>query len=80
MVGLGNLAFQAQLLDMALSVVQTGRIFHTNINISIYIYLADFSYISRTVAFSILESVSQKTILIPILQDLEGTLDLYLKY
>jgi len=39
MVGLGNLTFQAQLLDLALLVIQTGTVFHTNLNISIYTLL-----------------------------------------
>uniref|UniRef100_A0A8C3PJS6 Non-SMC condensin II complex subunit G2 n=1 Tax=Calidris pygmaea TaxID=425635 RepID=A0A8C3PJS6_9CHAR len=36
MVGLGDLTFQARLLDMALSVIKTGAVSQSNINISIY--------------------------------------------
>lgn len=37
MVGLGNLKFQAYLLDIALAVIQTGMVFCANVSISIHV-------------------------------------------
>lgn len=42
MVGLGNLKFQAYLLDIALAVIQTGMVFCANVSISIHAQITFF--------------------------------------